>query len=107
MRPETMPSTIWSYAKLFFDGRMRSWTGGFGIRFGVLGLAMGVALYYGAHPVALVIGLSMIVPSAVVEAWRHRPPVHPHAPALSPDDPSWNRWNPWLAREREDEEEDW
>ena len=61
------------------------------------------------HPVAVVIGLSLIIPAAIIEAWRTRPPVDPNAAALSPDDPDWERWNAWLARERlpgEDEDED-
>ena len=48
------------------------------------------------------------MPAAVIEAWRARPAVDENAPALDPDDPSWDRWNPWLARERdalEDEED--
>jgi hypothetical protein len=46
------------------------------------------------------------MPAAVFEAWRARPPVDPSAPALAPDDASWDRWNAWLAREREPVEED-
>jgi hypothetical protein len=48
------------------------------------------------------------MPAAVIEAWRHRPPVQPDAPRLDADDPAWERWDAWLAREREpaeDEEE--
>lgn len=81
---------------------------GFGARFTLLGVAMGVALYAGAHPVGLVVGLSMIVPAAIASAWTVRPVDSESAPSLSPDDPAWDRWNPWLARENEDEEEgDW
>ena len=31
--------------------------------------------------------------------------VGPGAPQLAPDDPDWERWNPWLARERDESEE--
>jgi hypothetical protein len=31
--------------------------------------------------------------------------VDPDAPALAPDDPSWDAWNPWLAREVEPSED--
>jgi hypothetical protein len=83
---------------------------GFGVmgpRFALLAVAIGVALKLGAHPVGLVIGLSLVVPAAVIEAWRARPPIDPTAPALAPDDESWDRWDPWLAREREpDADED-
>jgi hypothetical protein len=27
-------------------------------------------------------------------------------PALAPEDPSWDRWDPWLARERDQDEDD-
>jgi len=79
----------------------------FGLRFALLGAAIGLALYAGAHPVGLVIGLSLIVPSAIIAAWMARPELAPATPAPPPDDPSWDEWNPWLARERErDVEED-
>jgi len=52
------------------------------------------------------VGLSLIMPAAVFEAWRARPPIDPSAPALAADDPSWERWNAWLARESEPAEED-
>lgn len=93
-------------AKAFFGGRLRSWYMGFGLRFGLLAVALAVALYSGAHPVGLVVGLSLIIPAAIIEAFRTRPPIVPDAPALPPDDPSWDRWDPWLAREREDEDEE-
>lgn len=87
-------------------GRGIAWMGP---RFALLALAIGVALALGAHPVGLVIGLSLVVPAAVIEAWRVRPPVDPSAPTLAPDDESWDRWDPWLAREREPDacDEDW
>jgi hypothetical protein len=77
----------------------------FGLRFALLAAAVGLALYLGAHPVGLLIGLSLIVPSVVIAAWMARPAPAPATPAPPPDDPSWDEWNPWLAREREVEEE--
>jgi hypothetical protein len=59
------------------------------------------ALYFGAHPVALLIGLSLIMPAVVFEAWRNRPTEHAEVTSLAPDDPEWDRWNPWLVREIE------
>jgi hypothetical protein len=41
------------------------------------------------------------MPAAVIEAWRHRPPADPDAPRLAPDDPDWERWDAWRARERD------
>lgn len=96
-------------AQLLFWGQIRSggsWTGLYGLRFGLLVIGIGGALMLGADPVGLVVGLSLIMPVTVWVAWRHRPPVDPNAPALDPDDPDWERWNPWLARERDPEEEE-
>jgi hypothetical protein len=51
------------------------------------------------------------MPATLIEAWRSRPSIDPNAPRLADDDPSWDRWNPWLARESkasdEHEEESW
>jgi hypothetical protein len=77
----------------------------FGLRFALLAAAVGLALYLGAHPVGLLIGLSLIVPSTIIAAWMARPEPAPPTPAPPPDDPSWDEWNPWLAREREAEED--
>ncbi len=90
-----------------FEGQPVSWNSGFALRFAFVGLGLGLALWAGAHPVGLVVGASLIMPIAVIEAWRTRPPILRDAPALPADDPSWDRWNPWLARERDDEEGDW
>jgi hypothetical protein len=93
----------------FFAGRSPGWSAGWALRFALLAVGIGAALALGAHPVGLVVGLSLIVPAAVIEAWRSRPPIQEDAPAIAPDDPGWTRWNPWLARERDpdDEAEDW
>ena len=91
-----------------FAGHAAAWGAGYALRLGFLGIALGVALWLGAHPIGLVVGLSLILPLVVFEAWRSRPPILPDAPALAADDPAWDRWNPWLAREREDDvEEEW
>jgi hypothetical protein len=79
-----------------------------GLRFLLLAVGIATALGLGAHPVGLVVGLSLIMPAAVIETWRHRPPVQPDAPRLAADHPDWDRWDAWLARETEpgeDEEE--
>ena len=92
--------------KLFSAGRLGNWSASWGLRYGLLSIGIGVAIYLGVHPVGLVVGLSLILPAAVIEAWRSRPPIVPDAPMLAPDDPSWDRWDPWLARERDEEAED-
>jgi hypothetical protein len=76
-----------------------AWLAGFGIRFGFLTFAIGYAIQAGAHPVGLTIGLSTILPAVVIGAWLQRPPIGNPEPGPPPDDPSWDRWNPWLARE--------
>lgn len=85
----------------------RAWGAGFGLRFVFLAVAMTVAVGAGAHPVGLLIGLSTILPAAVVAALRQKPVTS--GPALAgppPDDPSWDAWNPWTASERRRDEED-
>lgn len=83
------------------------WTAFSGLRLVVLATLMLLALRAGADPVALVLGLSMILPACLIGGWRMRPAPGPATlvPVPAPDDPSWDRWNPWLARERADEEE--
>ena len=98
-------------ALLFLGGEIPG-AGGFravsGLRFLLLAVGIAVGLGVGAHPVGFVIGLSLIMPAALIEAWRHGTPFLPDAPALPADDPEWERWDAWLARERDpaDEEED-
>ena len=87
--------------KAFFAGRVQSWGGGFALRFLFLGAGMAAALHVGAHPIGLVLGLSIILPALIIEAYRHPPEANPAAPALPPDDPSWDSWDPWFARERD------
>lgn len=89
-------------ARLLFDvgGGSSAWSGVFALRFMLLAVGIGAALYAGAHPVGLLLGLSLIVPATVVHAWLTRPRPDPSAPQLAPDDPGWELWNAWLARER-------
>jgi len=75
--------------------------GSFGLRFVLLGGLVWAALALGAHPVGLLLGLSLVVPGVLIAAWRARPAPDPDAPAIDPEDPSWDAWDPWLARERE------
>lgn len=92
-------------AEALFSGELSARRAGIlGPRLLLLVASIGVSLYAGAHPIGLVVGLSLILPAAVIEAWRARPPLDPSAPALAPDDEAWERWNPWLAREREPDE---
>ncbi len=95
-------------ARFLFWGQIRSggvWTGVYALRFSLLVVGIGAGLHFGADPIGLLIGLSLVMPAAVIEAWRSRPSVDPNAPALAEDDPAWDRWNPWLARERAETED--
>lgn len=95
-------------AEFLFGGQIQggnAWSGLFALRFGLLVIGIGAALAFGADPLGLLLGLSLIMPAAIFEAWRARPPLDPMAPALAPDDPSWDRWNPWLARESDSDED--
>jgi hypothetical protein len=96
-------------AQFLFWGQIqtgRGWSGLFALRFGLLVIGIGSSLALGADPAGLLVGLSLIMPAAVFEAWRARPPIDATAPALAPDDPGWDGWNAWLAREREPADED-
>jgi len=77
------------------------WIGLFGLRFALLAPAVVIALWAGAHPVGLVVGLSVAMPAALLAAWRARPPVLEPDPELvvPADDPSWDRWSVWRVRE--------
>ena len=97
------------YAERLFGHEVvggRLWTAGYALRFLFVGAALAAAIWAGAHPVGLVIGLSTIVPAAVLGAWRARPVAGPASEVPPPDDASWDRWNAWLARERDDDEGD-
>jgi len=73
--------------------------GVFGLRFLIVALVLFMAIRAGVHPIGLVMGLLSIVPAILVAAWRARPAIDPNAPALHPDDPTWDAWNPWIAQE--------
>ena len=60
-------------AQFLFWGQIqtgRGWSGLFALRFGLLVLGIGASLAFGADPVGLLVGLSLIMPAAVIEAWR-------------------------------------
>lgn len=91
-----------SASQRLFSGEIAGsgpWMGVFALRFSLLSVAIVMSLEAGAHPAAFVMGLSAIVPAALIGAFFMRPPVDPDAPCLDPEDPEWDRWNPWLARE--------
>ena len=87
--------------KAMFEGTAR---GAAGFRFALVLGFVALAIWVGAHPIGLLVGLSLIMPVMLIDAWRNRPAIEVGAPALDPDDPSWDQWNPWLARDRDEEE---
>jgi hypothetical protein len=64
-------------AQRLFAGEMLSggWLGALVLRFILLGTAIYVTMQAGAHPVALLIGLSIAMPATVIDAWLNRPPI--------------------------------
>jgi hypothetical protein len=95
-------------AQFLFWGVMpgqRMWTAVFGMRFGLLAIGIFAALYFGTNAAGLLVGLSLIMPATILEAWRSRPPIVEDALVLDPDDPGWDLWNPWLAHETEPADE--
>lgn len=84
----------------------RAWSLLFAMRLVMLLGSMGIALAAGAHPIGLLIGVSTIVPAALLGAWLMRPPVDPSAPCLTADDPSWELYSVWRAGDRAPEREE-
>lgn len=97
-----------STARLFSGelGGSRAFSMLFAIRLSMLFGSLGVALAAGAHPIGLLIGVSTIVPAALIGAWWMRPPIDPAAPCLAADDPSWDLYSIWRAADREPAGED-
>lgn len=65
-------------ARKLFGGELegaRAWIGVFSMRFLTLAAAIFVILQAGANPAALLIGLSLVMPATLVDAWLNRPPV--------------------------------
>ncbi|MEZ4290234.1 MAG: hypothetical protein R3E53_06715 [Myxococcota bacterium] len=65
-------------AKRFFSGEIagaRGWIGVFSLRFLVLATAIFLTMHAGANPAALLIGLSIVMPATLIDAWLNRPPV--------------------------------
>jgi len=96
-------------SRRLFGGEIQGagpWIGVFGLRFGLLAAGIVLAMGAGAHPVGLVVGLSVVVPAAIVDAWLNRPAyVDPDTlPVTAADDPIWDRWSVWRVRELEPEE---
>ena len=64
-------------AKRLFTGQMLSnrWVGVLSMRFMLLAIAIYATMWAGAHPVALLVGLSITMPAVLIDAWLNRPPI--------------------------------
>ena len=73
----------------------------FALRFVLLASGIFLTLAAGAHPVALLIGLSIAMPAVLIDSWlqRPRPLAADSLPALASDDPSWDAYSVWRAGE--------
>jgi len=81
---------------------------GFALRLPLFGVLVFVAIRAGVDPGGLLCGITTLVPAVIAAAWqaRPRPVAASELPALAPEDPSWDEWSPWLARERETKREE-
>jgi hypothetical protein len=82
---------------------------GFALRLPLFGALVFVAIRAGVDAAGLLVGVTALVPAVVIAAWLARPRDVADLsalPALAPEDPSWDRYSPWLARERETEREE-
>lgn len=86
------------------------WISAFIFRIGLTTVALWVAIRHGTDPRGILVGLLVAVPAVLLWAWRERVEVDPALArtGLAADDPSWDQWSVWLAREvvpAEDDEE--
>jgi hypothetical protein len=95
-------------ARSFFAGQLGGaglWVGVVGLRLAVLGGAIVLAVMLGAHPVAFVVGLSIVLPAVLIDSWRNRPALVDQSdyPVPAPDDPAWDRFSVWRIEPSHDE----
>lgn len=84
------------------------WVGVLGLRLSLLCGGIAAAMWAGADPIGLVLGLSIAMPATVVAAFWNRPAVGEHEleAVPAPDDPSWDQYSVWRAGERVPHEEE-
>jgi len=97
---------LFALSRNAFEQQARA-ASGFALRLPLFGLLLFLAIRAGVDAAGLLCGISTLIPAVVIAAWHARPRPEPAStlPALAPDDPSWDEWSPWLARERETESE--
>jgi hypothetical protein len=96
-------------AEALFAGSVNgggAWVGVLSLRLGLVFAGIVAAMTAGAHPLALVIGLSLAMPATVIAAWLNRSEVIEQEPnpGIDPEDPSWDRYSIWRAAERDEED---
>ena len=77
---------------------------GLALRLPLFGALLFLAIRVGVDAAGLLVGITTLVPAVVIAAWQARPRDAADVsalPAPAPDDPSWDQYSPWLARERE------
>ena len=89
-------------SELLFGGVVAGsgpWVGVLGMRMGLFCGGLVAALFAGADPLGLVIGISIAMPATVIAALRHRPEIidQPLAEVPPPDDPWWDHYSVWRA----------
>lgn len=91
-------------ARLYLGGGEQGsgpWLALFSVRFVLLGAGIVLAMQAGAHPIALLCGLSIAIPTVLIDAWLNRPAIDADAPGAGewtvppPDDESWDRYSIW------------
>jgi hypothetical protein len=93
---------LFGLARSAFASESRA-ASGFALRLPLFGVLVFAAISAGVDAAGLLLGVTTLVPAVVISAWHARPRPLPTSelPALAPDDPSWDLYSPWLARERE------
>jgi hypothetical protein len=104
--------TLHASARRLFAGELAGaglWLGVVALRLALVGAAIVLAISAGAQPVALVIGLSLVMPAVLIDAWRHRPDVipQPDHPVPPPDHPAWDRFSVWRFSAMDDALAEW
>jgi len=92
--------TLHGAARRFFAGDLGGpglWLGVFAVRLALLGTAVAFALTAGLQPIPLILGLSLVMPAVLFDAWRNRPEIlaQPDYPVPPPDDSAWDRFSVW------------
>jgi hypothetical protein len=99
---------LFGLAQSAFANQARA-ASGFALRLPLFGGLVFVAIQAGVDAGGLLAGITTLVPSVVIAAWQARPRDAADVnalPALAADDPSWDQYSLWLAREREVEREE-